>query len=544
MKTKKRRVLVLWTALISLLFLATGSPVAGQETITLTPSQLNIAAIQGQSVSRTLVIRASEEMAAIEIVPMVLAGAQDGDNFPTDFIEIGLETDNLPANGILSVPLRFNLARVEPGQYNGQLLINYRGGSRSLPVRMSVKAPPWLPLVVLVLGVALGIAVSAYRARGRPRDEAMVRLGQIRTQMKVDEELRDLGTPFMRRIESELADAEVALEGQQWDRAQEAIQRADEIWARWRSGRPDWIVQLKAYHQFIQRLEEIGADIHYIAELQMAAEDAYQEIPELEEPQRFKAELSPLREKTNAYLELNARIEMLRHHSAHGAAQAEVFLRQLRHLSPQSPQSDEVYDNLRHQVDSTLLRQRKLELMALLATYRERLSAEPPSGDLPEPEQFKERIDSLPTEADSAYLDLQQELTVAIQGLTPPTAESTILESSGALRSGAGAGAVAKGLPQLVTPQLLTRLPEVRVRSLEEQTIVAGRRLRWFAWLTYGTAVILLALAGFVELYATRPNFGANGAADYFALLAWGFGAEATRSAISDMVQSWGFVRQ
>jgi hypothetical protein len=362
--------------------------------------------------------------------------------------------------------------------------------------------------------------------------------------MKVDEELRDLGTPFMQRIESELADAEIALEGQQWDRAQEAIEQADEIWARWRSGRPDWIVQLKAYRQFIQRLEEIGADTHYIAELHIAAENAYQEIPDLEEPQRFKTELIPLREKTNAYLELQARIEMLRNHSDHGAAQAEVFERQLHQLSPQGPQGEEAYENLRQQVDASLLRQRKLELMALLATYRERVSAEPPSGDLPAPDQFKDRIDSLPAEADSAYLDLQQELIVAIQGLTIPTADRTVLERSGALRSGTGAGAVAKGLPKIITPQLLTQLPEVRVRSLEEQTIAASRRLRWFAWLTYGTAVVLLALAGFVELYATQPSFGAKGAADYFALLAWGFGAEATRSAISDMVQSWGVVRQ
>jgi hypothetical protein len=90
----------------------------------------------------------------------------------------------------------------------------------------------------------------------------------------------------------------------------------------------------------------------------------------------------------------------------------------------------------------------------------------------------------------------------------------------------------------------MATLPGVRVRSLEQAAVAAGQRLRWFMWLTCFITVVLLALAGFVELYSTRANFGSNGLGDYFALLAWGFGAEATRSAIADMVQSWGIVRR
>jgi hypothetical protein len=549
METEKRRMVIRdWLAVITFLILATALPVGAQETIAIAPSQLTITATRGQSINRELVIRTSQAMTEIEIVPMALADPQDGESFPTAAISFNLASNNLPANGILTVPLQFDLTQVEPGEYSGQLLISYQGGSQTVPVRISVKARPWLPLAALVLGVVLGVAVSTYRSRGRPRDEAMVRLGQIRTQMKVDEELRDLGTPFLQRIRSELAEAEVALEGQQWERAQEAIQRADEIWSRWRSGRPDWIIQLKAYHQFIRRLEEIGEGIHYTAELQSAAENAYQEIPELEAPQSFKSQISPLREKTNAYLELATRIEMLSRHGAHASAQAEVLLQQLRRLSPQSTQGGEAYENLQEQVESALLQQRKLELRDLLVTYRERSSQQSAlPADPSELEQFGERIDDLPRGADSAYLELQQELAVAIQALALRTPEPPILESGGPVRSGVrdNVRGASKGLvPQVIAPQLLTQLPDVRVRSLEEQTIAAGRRLRWFAWLTYSTTVILLALAGFVELYAAEPSFGANGVADYFTLLAWGFGAEATRSAISDMVQSWGLVRQ
>ncbi|MEL6458578.1 MAG: hypothetical protein AAFQ91_10065 [Cyanobacteria bacterium J06621_15] len=52
--------------------------------------------------------------------------------------------------------------------------------------------------------------------------------------------------------------------------------------------------------------------------------------------------------------------------------------------------------------------------------------------------------------------------------------------------------------------------------------------------MSYAIAVALLAGAGFRQLYANQPIFGANDWSDYFSLLAWGFVAEATRDAIED----------
>ena len=52
-------------------------------------------------------------------------------------------------------------------------------------------------------------------------------------------------------------------------------------------------------------------------------------------------------------------------------------------------------------------------------------------------------------------------------------------------------------------------------------------------------ALPFLAGAGFAELYIANPTFGANAWGNYFALLAWGLGAEATRAAVAQMVRSW-----
>jgi hypothetical protein len=64
--------------------------------------------------------------------------------------------------------------------------------------------------------------------------------------------------------------------------------------------------------------------------------------------------------------------------------------------------------------------------------------------------------------------------------------------------------------------------------------------LRIFALVSYVVAIGLLAGAGFAELYVAQPTFGANPWQDYLALLIWGFGVEASRSAVVDMIRGWG----
>ena len=67
----------------------------------------------------------------------------------------------------------------------------------------------------------------------------------------------------------------------------------------------------------------------------------------------------------------------------------------------------------------------------------------------------------------------------------------------------------------------------------------ANKRLRYFWMTSYAVALILLGLAGYNELYVTKPTFGATPWADYATLFAWGFGAEATRAAVTDLVRNW-----
>jgi hypothetical protein len=127
------------------------------------------------------------------------------------------------------------------------------------------------------------------------------------------------------------------------------------------------------------------------------------------------------------------------------------------------------------------------------------------------------------------YTAIQTSLDATITELTQLVIQSTL------------EGVAAKGLPGLgvLIPQIAPA-PSAYPLSWEVQVSVAKKRLKLFKGASYATAIVFLAGAGFSQLYVDNPTFGANPWKDYFALLAWGFGAEASREAVTKVVQGWG----
>lgn len=80
-------------------------------------------------------------------------------------------------------------------------------------------------------------------------------------------------------------------------------------------------------------------------------------------------------------------------------------------------------------------------------------------------------------------------------------------------------------------------VPKTQERTQEETVQQARWRLQAFRWVGQGVAIAILCGAGFNQLYAANPTFGANAIADYTSLLAWGFTAEVTRDSVSKVLQ-------
>ena len=537
-----------WLMTIMLLSALIATPIDAQGAITVEPNQLTLAQRRGAVVERTLFIQTEAALENVRVIALDLNSKKGGAQIPGTAITIEYEDGTLAAGERRQVPVRFDLDQIPAGEYRGDLRITYADGSLAVPITIAVKDPPWLPLITLIAGVALGIGVSTYRARGRPRDIVMVRLGQIRTQMKADHDLQTLGSPFEARIESELTEAEIGLEAQQWTDAQQAIDRAYTLWSQWRKSRPDWIAQLRVYERLTDRLEEIGTDTVYISELHQKAEDSYRDIPDLADPEEFRSQLASLIDKAEAFLKIQGRIRILDTLSTAASAQAEVFRNTLGMLDPLASDFEPQRTALKSEIEQAITQARRTQLRRQVEQYRDVIT------HLPEETQpkiedklqtLREEIEALEPGDEADYVRTLNRVTGLMDEIpVPVTRRGTALEDSGTGELGFPPGVPKPGAKDLETDRMAITLPAVRVKSLEEQIGHAGRRLRWFTWITYGLAVALLALAGFVEIYEGQNTFGSAGVADYFTLLAWGFGSEATRSAVATMIQGWGIIQQ
>jgi hypothetical protein len=518
---------------------ATASP-AAQESIpgqgvSVSPRQLTVAAMQGQTETRVLLIRTDEPVADLRVVPLDLSGPKGDTVLPAEAISVDMPAADIPAGGMLTVPVNFSLVGASSGQFTGELLITYGEQSLSVPVSVAVKDPPWLALAALVVGVGLGIGVSTYRAQGRPRDEVLVRLGQIRTQMKADADLQKAGEPFYNRIDAHLVDVEVALEAQQWEKAQQAVMEAENLWVRWRRGRPDWLVQLEYYDTLNARLNELG-DVFYINEIKEAARSAYRAMPTQDDPSSFRASLEPLARQINDFIALRERLKVLTA-TKMGRATAQALQQRLYALAPANSAG---MQSLKAEVEAAIGKaqiaqiKEKVDHLASLGVHLPETDAQEWQ---PKIAALQARVAELAPDVPDAYLAVEGEVDAAleqVQLLVPSSqGDEALLRAAGDSDYG-----TPKGLPQM--ENWLSGPPTIYVQSLSEKVTGARTRLRWFTWLTYAFAVVFLALAGFVELYGGRLDFGANGITDYFTLLVWGFGAEATRASVAEMVEGWG----
>jgi hypothetical protein len=266
----------------------------------------------------------------------------------------------------------------------------------------------------------------------------------------------------------------MALQGERWEEAQNAVKQAEMIWSKWTKGRTDWLAQLAYRDELNERLQDMNPSIPYVQTVRRHLEDAVREVPDLESPRQLRDRLEELAQQLNRYIQLQTKMKQL----------------------------------------SNLLTQLPADQAALWQ---------------PKAQSLERQMDSLQPSDLTKDANLQTEVEAAIAEIT-----QLVLQQE-------GTGATAKGLPKLtLTMPLLAPAPSASSLTWEERASGASRRLRAFTLSSYVIAVVFLAGAGFSELYVDQPTFGTNPWKDYFALLAWGFGAEATRDAIMKVVQGWG----
>jgi hypothetical protein len=285
-----------------------------------------------------------------------------------------------------------------------------------------------------------------------------------------------LDISFERQISNYLIDVDTALEAKRWEMAQQAIDRAIGIWDKWRKDRQEWVVQIQYRQELATRLP---------AEMAVTVDSFYL--------LSMRRQLEDLTRKT---VDLTSPL-------------------QLR----------DALDDLQQQFNRYLQGRSKLEKLKQLAIE---LPLEQQITGQSRIQQFQLSLDSLSPQKSDLFATWQKSVDGAISEWMQ------ILEKQKPLENGSGTSLTKNSA--IVFP-FLAPVPEVRPPA--DLIEMARRRLLWFNWLSYAIAVGLLSGTGFVQLYVTKPTFGANGLGDYFVLMAWGFGAEVTRDSVTKVVRDW-----
>lgn len=164
-----------------------------QTKLTTVPDGLTLAGTRGFSEVRTLVLKPSAATQKWTLTSLDLTRKDGLTVFPASLIQPEPRSGaTIPANDLVSVPVRFEISRAPAsGVFSGSLLVRYDGGEATVPVTLTIKDPPWFPLLLVVLGVLAGLALSTYQAEGLDRDQVTVQVERLRVQMQADNDFRN-----------------------------------------------------------------------------------------------------------------------------------------------------------------------------------------------------------------------------------------------------------------------------------------------------------------------------------------------------------------
>ncbi|PAX51497.1 hypothetical protein [Brunnivagina elsteri] len=484
--------------LISAFSLLLVSPVQAEPKITATPQNLTVAEkrcffkqLDCTKVKRNLLLRSSQEINNIKVVSLDLNRTDGAKVFPANSLKINLSNSTIPGNKLqanqpVSIPLEFDFQQVSSGEFSGVLLIISPDSEITIPITVKVKDHWLIPLLVLLLGVGLGITVSTYRTEGINRDEVLVQVARLRNKMRADDKLDNA---FQNKIEAYLIEVETALENKRWQISQDAVAKAQTIWDKWRKDKQDWLDLLSAESNLRQRLQEENpsSKIPYLEELGWEIEKIQRERANQENPQQVSQSLQNVRKQLNNYLL--------------GKTQSEEFNELVNKIPTSASTKEEKW---------------KLEAASLQKELR---NLSPSNSD-----SFKEWQTNIKTKINDLITDIQQESTDS------STNQENIQEDI---------SVISRNINNPSIPKPLQPVPNTHPLEIDSSEKISRYRLRFFNVFSYLIAIFLLGGAGFTQLYAVNNTFGANGLTDYFALLAWGFGAEATRESVTKVLQEW-----
>lgn len=402
-----------------------------------------------------------------------------------DWISVNL-ADHLPAGQTLSGTASFNLANIPAGTYEGQIL--FKSGGKflaALPVTLNVRHPWWIAALVLGLGVALGLWLSFYKEKGRPRDLLIRRIADAKLKLNADPQLEQYFGPVLHPL---LREAETRLKAEKFEEGTAAAAKVENALNRWEDfGRLNWIGQLEYLKNTLLprlALETSGFGQKLLTKAQSLLENA----AEAESPLALRDQVTGIEDLLAKWKTTLSRVD------------------QIAALFPHLP----------------------------AATQQEKTIKQ---GFETQARDLRDRLDSLsPAADDKSWADLDNDIQELLKDVQDYIQQHSI-RIPAPLYTVYAAGWDSLALVEPDVPPALRQELEVTPAGAR----AARRRLTAWSILTYGLGGALLAVAGFSTVYLPNLTFGLHPVGDYAGLFLWGITGQAGFTVVADLVRGFGF---
>ncbi len=286
-------------------------PSVAQAEIITNPKAITINATRGESLTRTITLWSIEKVSNVKMVTLDLLSADNSSVLPAGTITIASSPTQINPQELMSLPIQFNFQNARSGEFTGEIALTYEGGGKTIPVIVRLKDPWPLPLTILILGIIIGMVVSAYSNQGKLNDEVTVKLENLHIQIDSD---KTEARSFWLRADMYLNVAKQARDAKQIVEAQTALNNTKEVWHKWINQRPNWLIQFHYYDQLVQRLNQDdlkNTSIFYIQAIARDLDQVLQNAPVLSTPNELQKLLDKLSQQINTYIQIKIQLEKM-----------------------------------------------------------------------------------------------------------------------------------------------------------------------------------------------------------------------------------------
>lgn len=141
---------------------------------------------------------------------VVVQGDFTGYQLTNQAISLPQTIQPLAANQIVSIPLTLNRSQMPPDLYGGNIYLTLQNRSDRLilPINLSVRNGPLLPLIVLFFGVILGRLFKYMQDRGEPQAKSLGEVYRLRNDIEssgLEEQNKKLLMAMVAEVETMVA---------------------------------------------------------------------------------------------------------------------------------------------------------------------------------------------------------------------------------------------------------------------------------------------------------------------------------------------------